>query len=152
MKGHSHALIGAAAAIAVGHFPGNDWLGLALTAGAGALGGVLPDIDSDESVRGASGLAHRGGTHSLLAVAGLVLAWHLLEARLGPLPFMFACVVGYVSHLAADALTLHRIKPLWPLQWRFGLPLISTGSLLEYLVVVAVGVWVAIRLGLVRWV
>jgi membrane-bound metal-dependent hydrolase YbcI (DUF457 family) len=45
--------------------------------------------------------------------------------------------IGFLSHLIGDSLTHHGIMPLWPIQRpKFNGP-ISTGSIGEYIVVVA---------------
>lgn len=152
MTGKTHALIGMAAALAL-RGPGLTLeLGLALA--AGAVGGLLPDIDSDEAeIRQLTGTnrrsgpvgwlasllapSHRGLTHSGLAVLAL---WLVLVEWLR-IPYGAEIVAGYGSHLLADALTIQGVPLLWPLSPRFGLRLIRTGGFMEYLLAVAVGVW-----------
>ena len=133
---------------------GADMLVMAACVPLAALGGVLPDIDHPQAwigrrVPGVSHLirmvfGHRGGTHSLLAVA--LCSWGLwsLAARQGlpASPFgpylgsaITALLIGYLSHLAADGLTKSGIPLLWPLQKRFRSPLaFTTGTWVEYLV------------------
>jgi len=148
-------IIGAAAAIAV-HYHGSDPVTLAIVFGAGAVGALLPDIDSDESeirqmtrTSRSSGVggrlvsllmpSHRGVTHSLLALALLAAA-----VSVSGQAWLWPAVTGYASHLAADALTRQGVPLLWPLGWRMRGP-ISTGSLMEHLIGTAVSVWGVLR-------
>ncbi|CAN5913610.1 hypothetical protein BH23ACT11_BH23ACT11_21810 [soil metagenome] len=58
-------------------------------------------------------VGHRTLTHSLLGLALFALPVWLL---LGSYPnFFYACVVGYGSHLLADALNTRGVALLWPL-------------------------------------
>lgn len=114
-----------------------------------ALGALLPDIDHPHSWAGrrfkwisiplAAVIGHRGLTHSLLAViAGLAGL-----AMLGMGHLAAPLVIGYLSHLAADACTPSGVPLLWPMKKRFSLSLVETGSWQEVVlvggVVVAVG-------------
>lgn len=119
-----------------------------------ALGGLLPDVDHPSSVLGQKlpgvshlirlVLGHRGGTHSLLAIAlcswGL---WHLaLRQGLSGSPVgpyvgsaIASILVGYVSHLAADGLTKSGVPLLWPIRTKFRSPLpFTTGTWIEPIV------------------
>ncbi len=142
----SHVLVGAGAWVAAARL-GGMVSGDALAVGAAMAGSLLPDIDHPSSWLGrrlwvvskplSKLIGHRGLTHSLLAVVGglaLVQAIHpsTVVARLAePL------VVGYLSHLAADALTPAGVPLLWPLKRRFRLPLCASGGAMELLVVLA---------------
>ncbi|HYD99937.1 MAG TPA: metal-dependent hydrolase, partial [Alphaproteobacteria bacterium] len=102
-----------------------------------------PDIDHPGSAVGqrldfiakplAAVVGHRGVTHSLLAIAACVAAlwfYGLSAALVAPL------AIGYLSHLAADALTPSGVPLLWPVKRRYTFPLtVPTGSLWEYLIV-----------------
>lgn len=124
-----------------------------LTLGAGMLGSLFPDIDHPQSSLGrqlpivSDGISlimgHRGGMHSLLA-ALLVGAAAALGMRFVISPhYLFlggilvaAFVLGYLSHLALDALTPSGVPFLWPFSERkFSLPLAHTGSFIETCVV-----------------
>jgi membrane-bound metal-dependent hydrolase YbcI (DUF457 family) len=146
-----------------------------------AFGSLLPDIDhpdsslANEKVIGipiflplawviGKVFGHRGVTHSLLAVAGLIalgqvsqLPWaslnfDWLRAAGEALRFVWTdlnlgwlIVWGYAWHMAADALTRSGIPLFWPLPSRFGFPPIralrfTTDTWPEYLVVVALAV------------
>ncbi len=152
MLGRTHALIGALA---------SSWLLSPLVPRelvapvliCGALGALLPDLDSPRSlltawqVAGVSPLqplarvinrtfGHRGALHSLVGWSIASLGF----IALGALPFWniaasFALSLGYLSHLAADASTKTGIPFLYPRRTRYRLlpkPLrISTGSFAE---------------------
>lgn len=141
-----------------------------------AFGAMLPDIDhpdsslANEKVIGipiflplawliGRVFGHRGITHSLLAVAALILLGKVSQLPWGgfdvawvrglgeALRFVWTdlnlgwlVVWGYVAHLAADALTRSGIPLFWPLHSRFGIPPIrrlrfTTDTWPEYLVV-----------------
>jgi inner membrane protein len=93
-------------------------------------------------------LGHRGLTHSLLAVVGGLMLIQAMEPKtlLGRLVEPMA--LGYLSHLAADALTPAGVPLLWPLKQRFALPVCSTGGLMEMAVVAAIlgaAAWLVLR-------
>lgn len=156
MKGHTHALLGVVAAVAVHSVhpylaSGLPRLGLALV--AAAIGALLPDLDADESlIRHETHTArsdgplgwlvswimpsHRGVTHSgLAALAMLVLVW------LAPHDWVIALAIGYVSHLLADMLTRGGVPVFWPVHWRLSLTPMVTGGAGEYLIAFAAGGW-----------
>ena len=102
----------------------------------GAVGALLPDLDSPKTTIGrlvppVSWLinkllgwnaphpdGHRGGTHSLLAVVAVsLLARHALGPTAG-----WVLAGGYVSHLLLDQLTIQGIRWLWPMPLDFRLP------------------------------
>lgn len=112
-----------------------DWLHLIPGALAGAL---LPDIDHPKSMLGqwvrfisvpVSRLCgHRGFTHSLLAILTGVFLFHtrLPAGWAVPADFYQAVIVGYLSHLVADMLTTAGIPLLWPIRWRFCIPVLGS--------------------------
>lgn len=131
--GTTHALGGAVVGTAIGTAFGSPLAGLA----AGMFGGLLPDIDTPESLLGrkipvistliAELCDHRSVTHTLYFVvaAGLLvaLAGHLLHlsgALLG-----LAAGAGALSHLVLDSLTRSGVAPLPPLPKRFAGPLVT---------------------------
>ncbi len=131
----SHLVVGLACwagAAAAWHLPADP-----VTLGLVLLGAVLPDIDHPSSWIGrrlwfvsrplALLVGHRGLTHSALAVvAGIVV---LRLAGLGG--WQAPLVVGYLSHLAADLVTVGGIPLLWPWRRRFGLGWFRSGSWAE---------------------
>ncbi len=96
-------------------------------------------------------VGHRGVTHSLLAVAAMLL--FLAEKGAGSIAAPLA--VGYLSHLAADGLTPSGVPLLWPIKYRFSLGICRTGSVMEMIVVgiilLAVGWAVGMDLRGVKW-
>lgn len=116
-------------------------------AAAASLGALLPDIDHPSSWIGrrlwpvsrplSMVLGHRGLTHSLLAVIGGLAVLALMEPARGLARLAEPLALGYLSHLAADALTPSGVPLLWPWRQRFGIGLCSTGGVMEWLVVAA---------------
>ncbi|WWO95314.1 MAG: metal-dependent hydrolase [Candidatus Dasytiphilus stammeri] len=105
------------------------------------LTSLLPDIDHPKSLIGqrlkclsypiAYFFGHRGFTHSLLAV--IVCSYLIKKILQLPLDIQYGMLMGYISHLTADWCTSAGIPLLWPLPWKFRVPLfhISTGKLPE---------------------
>ncbi|MBW7984060.1 metal-dependent hydrolase [Enterobacillus tribolii] len=139
MTAEGHLIFSVACAI----FAGKAELTPALTNGdwwhiipGALLTCLLPDIDHPSSVLGqrlrwisapiARAFGHRGFTHSLLAVfGGVFLLQCQLPASWGiPPDVLHAMAIGYLSHLLADALTPAGVPLLWPVRWRFCLPLL----------------------------
>lgn len=120
---------------------------------AGVVASVLPDLDHPKSrvsqylfvLRPLFSLcAHRGLTHSLLACALLVVSIVLAAEPFAVVPersIAFAAGVGYLSHLAADAVS-GRVALLWPLSKRFGTRLIQTGGAAETTLVIPLAILV----------
>lgn len=134
MRGPTHCLIGitsgAALALALQLPP----LEAGACAAVGAVSALLPDLDTGGSIAGRrSGpvgwlfrlfVNHRGSTHSLLLPVllfiPLIYAPHSLQREI-----IAAIITGYLSHLAADALTLSGVPLLWP--WPRHLHLLPPG-------------------------
>ena len=150
MMGRSHTAIGAAAVVIVA--PHQPWPVLATTATLGAAVALLPDLDIDTSMasnslgpitrmlsRGVAWIAggHRGGTHSLLALA--LVTYAAWSAHV-PGPYLRAIAVGYASHLLADFLTGNGVPVLWPVDThrQGGAPLGNTGGWREHAAVAAI--------------
>ncbi len=152
MLGRTHALIGGMLTLSLaGPFVPRDSLAPVLM--CGALGALLPDLDSPRSlltawqIAGVSPLqplarvinrtfGHRGALHSFLGWGIASVGFIALSA----IPFWniaasFALSLGYLSHLAADASTKTGIPFLYPRRTRYRLlpkPLcFSTGSFAE---------------------
>ena len=100
------------------------------------ISALLPDIDKFNSKMGRAApvlsipisiiFGHRGFLHSLLA-AGLL---YLITLKLLPSYALYS-LVGYLSHLFLDCLTPSGLPLLWPIPFRFRIPVIRTGSMLE---------------------
>ena len=108
-------------------------------------GALLPDIDHPKSWLGrrlwfisaplSLMIGHRGLTHSLLAV--IVLGGALtVYGSLGSYLVASVCI-GYLTHMAGDFVTKGGIPVFWPLKRRFALPIMVTGSVIEFLSVTA---------------
>jgi inner membrane protein len=136
----THSIIGLLSAAAINYiqpYVPQDMLALAFVPGCAIVGALLPDIDHNVSrIRHATGTArgqgplaipgwlggilsailggHRGFTHTALALG--LLTWLLW--RWWPGPFVLAFLIGYASHLIADAFTDVGVPLLWPLVWR----------------------------------
>jgi inner membrane protein len=147
MMGRSHAATGAAAVLLVQ--PHQPWPALVATAALGAATALLPDLDIESSTvsnslgpvtrlisRGVAAVCdgHRGGTHSLVALAFVTF---LVVGPKVPTLYAIAIVVGYVTHMVADYFTGNGISLLWPfVRRRYGLPVLGlTGGWREHAVV-----------------
>jgi inner membrane protein len=160
MMKRSHAVIGAAAGVAVAHATGASMVAGGIVAG---LAGLLPDIDHPHAAVGRLlprwwhrlTPGHRGPTHSLawcLAVAVLAYVGNsaVNGQPAGPL-LALAVLAGSLSHVLADGLTVAGVPLWWPFRRRravfLGVLAFRTRSWAEILVVLgvvaAVGWWVA---------
>lgn len=150
MVGASHLVIGAAVGLSL--VANNHPPSPALVIGAAAVGALLPDLDSPGSLisrkTGPLGwvyhwfVKHRDVTHSALA-AVLVLLGVLRLSQDQPGAFWPGIGLwgGYLSHLAADALTKSGIPLLWPSERKYRLLprrlAITTGKRAESLIALA---------------
>jgi inner membrane protein len=160
MMKRSHAVIGAAAGVAVAHATGASMLAGGIVA---ALAGLLPDVDHPHAAVGRLlprwwhrlTPGHRGPTHSLVWCLGLAVAAYVANSAVdgepaGPLLAM-AVLAGSLSHVLADGLTVAGVPLWWPLRRRrsvfLGALAFRTRSWAEALVVggvvAGVGWWVA---------
>ncbi len=127
------------------------------------IGGLAPDLDHPRSTAGrvlpwlsaplAATFGHRGALHSLLGFAlAAAAAFWLAQTFWLPDALALAFAVGYLSHLAADALTYQGIPILWPTRSRLALGLVRTGGTREAVVVglmlAGLGAWALPRLPL----
>lgn len=119
--------------------------------GLGLLGGLLPDIDHPGSFIGSRvpvlptilfrNGGHRGVTHSLLGLAVVSIAGFVIAAAIGHqsnIAICWAFGLGYASHLAADIITNRGIPVCWPVSTRFVIPITTTGSPLELMIVIGI--------------
>ncbi len=97
---------------------------------------LLPDIDTPHSKLGGKikpisrvlnmTLGHRGVLHSLLGTA----IFYILAMLIIP-EYSLYFLVGYLSHILLDALTIQGVPLLYPTPKKLRLPLFNTGSLAE---------------------
>lgn len=145
MTGKTHRLIGITAAGAsyliwtTPHYAPATVVAVLVASHFGAL---IPDMDSTAadiwdsiplgsavgSIASKAAFGHRNLTHSLLGVAAFGgLSWWLIQ-KIPPYwgietPWVWiAFLIGYVLHLAADALTEEGIPLLWPAKGMYGFP------------------------------
>ncbi len=165
MKGHTHIYIAVlAGSLYFNYFGGTrDWILAVGFAIALIFGALLPDIDERESSishklplisKVVSGLSkHRGIFHSIwipivfVLVAKFVISQLLLLIEmLGisvsgyfalPNLVLAGLVVGYVSHLLSDALTVEGVAPFHPAKFRLK-GFIKTGSFLEIILILLI--------------
>ena len=160
MMKRSHAVIGAAAGVAVANATGDSMLAGGIVA---ALAALLPDVDHPHSAVGRLlprwwhrlTPGHRGPTHSLVWCVALAVAAYAGHSAMnrepaGPL-LALAVLAGALSHVLADGLTVAGVPLWWPLRRRrtvfLGALAFRTRSWTEGLVVLGVvagvGYWVA---------
>jgi inner membrane protein len=138
-----------------------------------AIGALLPDLDHPRAVLAQwrpagegwfrffqplllpavalrETFGHRGGLHSLPALAAVWLGGEYLAQRAGIPGLVAALGWGYAAHLLADMATRRGVPLLWPLtRRRLGLPrplAVRTGSLGEALYLAAIGAITALYL------
>jgi membrane-bound metal-dependent hydrolase YbcI (DUF457 family) len=121
----------------LGYPPLLNYETLPLALGAAAFGSLLPDLDASQSkikhlsVKGIKPfflpallihrqLGHRGLSHSLVGLALVAALLFPLCFYWGLLPWL-ALLLGYASHLAADASTKSGIPVLYPKKKRYHL-------------------------------
>lgn len=124
MNGPTHVIIGVAAGGALALFTGADEGQAIIMAMAALATCKLPDMDLHTP------FAHRGITHSLLALAAVYVG----SFSLFPVYIAWAALAGYASHLIADIVTERGIMLFYPLPYRVRLGLISTGSMGEWVI------------------
>lgn len=146
MKGSTHALAGILLGLLFFHplFP------LALV----ILGSLFPDVDKMGSlfsknipfgkyISGVveSSFTHRGFFHALWIPFLLLATTYspLATSYLPPSTLYFPFVIGYVSHLFLDALTISGIRPFFPFNILRIHGAIKTGGWWENVVVVGMG-------------
>ncbi len=88
---------------------------LTLEIGWVVLGGILPDIDY------LLGIEHRAATHSLIFISALSFFVYKRDKRKG-----ISLFIGLIDHLVLDIITIGGVEILWPLRYRFSIPLIES--------------------------
>lgn len=127
MMGRTHICGGVLAGLSVAAVTQCPYSAAALTAAAGAVGGLIPDIDHKNSkiskkvpllswaVRLFSG--HRGIFHCPLlyvVIAAVIYSFWFPQTELMQMVF-YGTFAGIFSHLLLDALTVHGIPAFFPL-------------------------------------
>lgn len=147
MLGRSHVIGAAACGVAAAAITGHAPEEAVVVGGAAILTAKLPDVDRVIN----SGPNHRSLTHSVVLAGGLVVALaFVLSQGAGPLAsaVLFGLAVGYLSHLALDAMTAASVPLLWFGGPRLSLGSIATGKLGERVVVwLLVAATVVVALG-----
>jgi len=160
MMKRSHAIIGAAAGVAVAKSIGGPMVAGGVVA---CIAAVLPDLDHPSSAVGQLlprwwhrlTPGHRGPTHSLVWCFALALLGHAGQSLVmdgQPAPLLgLALFAGALSHVIADGLTVAGVPLWWPLRRKhvvlLGVLAFQTHSWRETAVVLgvvaAVAYWVA---------
>ncbi|MBA5724065.1 metal-dependent hydrolase [Candidatus Liberibacter sp.] len=116
---------------------------------------LIPDMDHPKSflarrlkfisIPTSKIFGHRGFTHSLIAVFMFFFLLHRNLSSIIPADFMDSMIIGYISHLLADSLTAGGVPLLWPLPWRFRLPILHSQSpIREYIFCISLLAWAII--------
>lgn len=154
MMARTHIAVGAGLALLAsgqGAF-GPGLAGITAATLAAGVGSLAPDIDHPKSVVGrmipavsiplSAVFGHRGITHSLLAVGLCVWGGVWAQETLPPSGVLGSALLGfllgYLSHLLADAFNPSGVPLLYPSRKRFRLPItVPTGGVLESLLLAA---------------
>jgi len=130
-------------------FHPNEPLAMAASTCIGGFAAALPDIDSPHSKLGRAvrpvsdvlsfTLGHRGVLHSLLGMVFTIALFAFIACFWVQVSTVWnllipAAAIGYLSHLALDALTPGGVPLFWPKRRKYSLPLVKTGSPLERVV------------------
>jgi len=144
MNGATHLRIGIAVGLATALLLETEPAETALIVAGTLLVSRLPDVDINLPIR------HRAFTHSLVMVGLLVLFIQIVLP-----PYLGLGVgLGYISHIAADILTVGGVRLFWPLPLRVRVPFtfVRTGSIFEGLIrwgtVVLIGWMLTLMAGL----
>lgn len=110
-----------------------------------AFGSLLPDIDHEKSWIGrrlwpisiivTSIFSHRTYTHSIQGLITFsVLTAGVLAAFNAPKIYLAYFILGYISHLWADSLTVSRVRMDYESNKKYGRGIVKTGSAKEFLI------------------
>lgn len=134
MLGRSHVIGAAACGVAAAAVTGASPEEAVVVGVAATFTAKLPDVDRIVN----DGPNHRSLTHSVVLAGGLVVALaFFFSAGAGVLmsAAILGLALGYLSHLALDAMTTASVPLLWPGGPRFSLGGLATGKLGERVVV-----------------
>lgn len=112
MMGYTHVAVGAAGAMTVATIMGYDTPGMFITATvAGAIGGVVADIDTRGSAMVTDAVRARHEVVGLVVVGMILLAWLHWNSHSGIIPFDLSSLFGllaFIFMLLAGMATQHR--------------------------------------------
>ena len=140
MLAATHIIFGAGCSLLYGNMMGMGPEQIMLVTATGAVGSLLPDVDTPTStfgkkIRPISDIisfvfGHRGITHSLLMVGALIFVLiHYIDMP----SWVYGLIFGYLSHLLGDWITPSGIPLFWPLKRRYRSPIaFKTGSFVEF--------------------
>ncbi|MHB8231496.1 MAG: metal-dependent hydrolase [bacterium] len=104
---------------------------------AGAVGGVLPDIDlrlfGEEKDREWHLFKHRGITHTLLFVFAVSIGSYIYLSRYDYEKLAFVIFLSLLSHIALDSLNFQEEKPFYPIKTGIYFKVLKVGTIQEYL-------------------
>jgi inner membrane protein len=138
VQGSTHLAIGVLTGVAVAQRAGvTDPKSVALAAGIAGVAALIPDWIQinfpglNKTVKGVAG--HRGFSHWLLTAWIVSLGVSEIQPQTWGLPVPPGALAlwGWLSHIAADALSGHGVPAFWPLPWRLNLGSIKTGGALD---------------------
>jgi inner membrane protein len=152
MMCRSHTLLGFLAGAGLARL---GLLDLSVPTVAGlVLGSLMPDIDTPFSTIGRAlpfvsgplylSIGHRSATHSGYGAMAVIIAAYFVQL-FAPWPWLpmpaAAFMVGYLTHIAADLLTVEGCALAYPSKRRYCIwPAVQTGGFGELLVVLAIAV------------
>jgi inner membrane protein len=146
----SHVIVAFGCEVAYKIAIGEDLVANPLVYVVAIFAALLPDIDEENSYIGRRFFiislpirmvfGHRGFTHSLLAVG--LIAFGLYFIPVG-MEYKIAFVIGYGSHILADALTNSGVPLLYPWDRRFKFWLtFNTGSMTEHFFIFILSIFI----------
>ncbi len=125
----------------------STWEQTVVYMGACSFAALLPDIDHPSSTLGqriypiskliSMVFGHRGFTHSLLALLGVIYVLSIIAPSHESSIWITVVSVGYLSHLVGDVITPAGLPLLYPMKRRFTTPwTIEAGGFGEKVVVI----------------
>ena len=106
---------------------------------AGAIAGVLPDVDLRLFGEGRDDkwhlFKHRGITHTLLFAFTISAAFYIYLSKYHHQILALVMFLALVSHIALDSLNFQEEKPFYPIKTGVCFKILKVGTLWEYLLV-----------------
>ena len=157
MTATTHQMLGAAVALYyIRHTGQYEYYPIIFSVAAS----IIPDIDEPNSKIGSkvTGISkttkaifgHRTITHSLLGV--LIFAFgvnYIVDFFSLPDFITTFFILGYLSHLLGDVLTISGVPLFYPLSKKYAIPIVKTGGNMEKVFQLLVGLFMIYQLGLV---